>query len=405
MGLIVKVLRDWMPAMLGLAITAGVAPLLFLQVLYRRPFYTANLLLFHRFMMLLPALIVAYYLLYLIKSRPLVERGPAVRVAVTSLALACFFYAAWAWTENHILSLHAEIWTEFYTSGRWFFRDAEIWPRLGYWMTVSFPTLATVVAWQLHWGRRLQDPADLDLAARRLRILAILGLATSAAEAWLWQLWLDASARQVVLGSLALPYGFLVLAGMGIQAAGWLTVRSGSDLNPRRLSILSAGSVLTIFATLVVREARRLAAIEVATLYDAHRHAAQVGGLGVFLLVFTLNAVAIATCVLVVKLRAAADLVRHLARLRERSARFLLGRLDQIVQEVVQFLEFPRSERTEDLLNHGVVVGEGLGQPLAPGSRQIQPVGPPVLGVGSPLDPTRRLGAVDQSADVPLGDQ
>ncbi len=255
LGLIVKVLRDWMPAMLGLAITAGVAPLLFLQVLYRRAFYTANLLLFHRFMLLLPALIAAYYLLYLVKSRPLAERGPAVRVAVTSLALACFFYAAWAWTENHILSLHAETWTEFYATGRWLFRNAEIWPRLGYWMTVSFPTLATVLAWQLHWGRRLHDPADLDLAARRLRALAILGLATATAEAWLWQLWLDMPARNAILGPLALPYGLLVFVGMGIQAAGWLTARSGSALNARRLSILSAGSVLTIFATLVVREA------------------------------------------------------------------------------------------------------------------------------------------------------
>jgi hypothetical protein len=300
-GLIVKVLRDWMPAMLGLAITAGIAPLLFLQVLYRRAFYTANLLLFHRFMLLLPALIAAYYLLYLIKSRPLVERGPAARVAVTSLALACFFYAAWAWTENHVLSLHAETWPEFYAMGRWFFRNAEIWPRLGYWMTVSFPTLATVLAWQLHWGRRLHEPADLDLAARQLGVLAIVGLATSATEAWLWQLWLDVPARNAILGTLALPYGLLVFAGMGIQAAGWLTVRSGSDLNTRRLAILSAGSVLTIFATLVVREARRLAAIDITTLADAHRHAAQVGGLGVFLLFFTLNAVAITTCVLVVK--------------------------------------------------------------------------------------------------------
>ena len=131
---------------------------------------------------------------------------------------------------------------------------------------------------------------------------------------------------------------------MGIQAAGWLTVRSGSDLNTRRLASLSAGSVLTIFATLVVREARRLAAIDITTLADAHRHAAQVGGLGVFLLFFTLNAVAITTCVLVVK-RAAADVVMHPVRWRERSTQFILGRLDEIVQKVVQVLEFPGPSR------------------------------------------------------------
>ena len=49
------VLRDWMPAMLSGAITAGIAPLLFLQILYQRNHYVANLLLFHRWMALLPA--------------------------------------------------------------------------------------------------------------------------------------------------------------------------------------------------------------------------------------------------------------------------------------------------------------------------------------------------------------
>src|SRR5262245_22520401 len=55
-------LRDWMPFLLSAAITAGIAPLLFLQILYQRPFYTANLLLFNRWMAILPVLIVAFYL-------------------------------------------------------------------------------------------------------------------------------------------------------------------------------------------------------------------------------------------------------------------------------------------------------------------------------------------------------
>ena len=43
-------LRDWLPFALSGAITAGVAPLLFIQVLYKKQFYTANLLLFGRWM-------------------------------------------------------------------------------------------------------------------------------------------------------------------------------------------------------------------------------------------------------------------------------------------------------------------------------------------------------------------
>ena len=106
------------------------------------------------------------------------------------------------------------------------YRNAEISPRLGYWITASFATLAVALAWQLHWGRRLHDPVNLDLASRRLRALALLGLATSAAEAWLWMLWLVTPAREAVASKMALPYGLAALAGMGVQFAGWLTVDS-----------------------------------------------------------------------------------------------------------------------------------------------------------------------------------
>jgi hypothetical protein len=299
--LIVKVVRDWLPAILGMAITTGIAPLLFLQILYKRQFYTANLVLFNRFMLLLPALIAAYYMLYLIKSHALTGRWSVLRGPVTIAALACFAYTAWAWTENHVLSLHEELWKYQYSSGNSIYRNAEIAPRLGYWITASFATLAVVLAWQLEWGRRLYDPVNLDLATRRLRSLAILGLTMSAAEAWLWVLWLDRSARDVVLGSLAFPYGLLAVAGMLIQLAGWLTARTAANLTTSRLAFISVGAIMTILGALVVREARRLAAIDITALFDAHRHAAEVGGMGVFLTFFVVNAAAIIACVLIVK--------------------------------------------------------------------------------------------------------
>ena len=199
------------------------------------------------------------------------------------------------------MSIHEDAWQNHYASHNYIYRNAEIWPRLGYWITASFSTLAVALAWQLHWGRRLHDPVNLDLATRRLRSLAILGLATSAAEAWLWLLWLDTSARGTVLSNLALPYGLLALAGMATQVACWLPVKTGANLTTRRLALISAGVVMTILGALVVREARRLAAIDIATLFDAHRQAAQVGGMGVFLVFFAVNAAVITACVLIVK--------------------------------------------------------------------------------------------------------
>src|SRR5262245_23082266 len=48
--------RDRLPFMLGCAITAGVAPLLFLQLLHQRRFYTANLVMGPRWGAVVPAL-------------------------------------------------------------------------------------------------------------------------------------------------------------------------------------------------------------------------------------------------------------------------------------------------------------------------------------------------------------
>ena len=262
-------------------------------------------------MLLLPAFIVAYCMLYLIKGHALAGRRAVLRGPVTIVAFACFFYTAWVWTENHVLSIHESAWTNHYTSHNYIYRNAEIWPRLGYWITASFSTLAVALAWQLHWGRRAHDPVNLDLATRRLRSLAILGLATSAAEAWLWLLWLDTSARGPVLSNLALPYGLLALAGIGIQVVCWLPVKTGADLTTRRLALISTGVVMTILGALVVREARRLAAIDITTLFDAHRQAAQVGGMGVFLVFFAVNAAVITACVLIVKRACSGNSIRN----------------------------------------------------------------------------------------------
>ena len=64
-----RVLREWIPFVLSGAITAGVAPLLFVQIIYREQFYTANLLLGWRWLVVVPVLIVAFYLLYVLKSK------------------------------------------------------------------------------------------------------------------------------------------------------------------------------------------------------------------------------------------------------------------------------------------------------------------------------------------------
>jgi hypothetical protein len=301
LGLIQKIARDWLPAVLGLTLAAAIAPFVLLQVLYQREFSAASQILFVRALLAVLALMMAFWLLYLQKSQGLAAPRLAAQAAVALSVCACLLFTAWAWSGIHVLGLHEAQWQSHSHSRRWIYSDAEVWPRLGYWITASFTTLAVALAWQLHGGRRLHPQADLDLASRRLKALALLGIVTSAAEAWLWQLWVEPSARAVVLSVLALPYGLLVFAGMGIQTAGWLSIQTGAQLTTRRLTLISAGAALTIPASLVVREARRLAAIDVTRLFEVHRQATQSPGVGLFLTCLAANAAIIAACVLIVR--------------------------------------------------------------------------------------------------------
>jgi hypothetical protein len=301
LGLIQKVACDWLPAVLGLAIAASIAPFLLLQILYRREFYAASQLLYIRMLLVVLALATAFLLLYLLKSEAFIARSAWLRVLLALAACTCLLFIAWAWTGNHVLGLHEKAWQSQHASRRWIYGDAEVWPRLGYWITASFPTLAVALAWQLHWQRRLLQPADLDRASHPLKTLALLGLLTSVVEAWLWQLWLERSARAVVMSAVAMPYVAMASAGMGIQAAGWVRIRTGAQLVTRRLALISSGAVLTILGSVAVREARRLSAIDVTKLFEMHRQAAHAPGMGLFFGCFAGSAAVIAACVLVVR--------------------------------------------------------------------------------------------------------
>ena len=86
----------------------------------------------------------------------------------------------------------------------------------------------------------------------------------------------------------------VALAGMGIQVAGWLPVKTGADLSRRRLALISIGAIFD--------DRRRPGGARghgvwrrstSQALFEAHGQAAQVGGMGVFLFFFMVNAAVI----------------------------------------------------------------------------------------------------------------
>lgn len=304
-SVIAPILRDWLPFALGAAITAGVAPLLFLQVLYKEHFYTANLLLFYRWMAVVPVLIAGFYLLYLQKSKTASRLPVAVRRAIPIAAFACFAFTAYSWTENHLLSMDGAVWTEMYAAGQHSYFSAHSLPRTIFWLALAVPCMCAIASWQVRRQAHGDQPVEPDEvasaartaarpAARQLALIAALGVVASAVAGWFYSSVIGAEAFAAVgatVGSISAYWGLIALGGL-VQLAAWGWVWWVGGLDSRALSAASVGALATIVGVLAVREAVRATAVDIIALRPIHERVAEAGGLVVFL-VFALAAVAL----------------------------------------------------------------------------------------------------------------
>lgn len=278
-------LQDWLPFAVGVAITAGVAPLLFIQILYEERFYTANLLLFHRWMLIVPALIVGFYLLYLMKTGWAQERKNVWRLVATS-AFGCFAFVAWSFTENHLLSRDADAWVSTYASGLLIYRSPEVIPRLLVWFFGATTVAAPVLGWQLRSGG--EEPNEREV--RHLARISLVGIAGAAVAALVYVLVGHPEAAQVAMTPLTLPYTAITVLAALAQVVAWAQIYRRRRLTLGSLTFATVALAASLLGSGVVREAVRLEAIDLAALYPSHARAFEAGGLGMFLFFLVSNA-------------------------------------------------------------------------------------------------------------------
>jgi len=300
-GAIEPLIRDWMPFLLSAAITAGVAPLLFVQIVYPRHFYTANLLLSWRWMLLVPVLIAAFYLLYLIKSSMLAKRSWLVNALVVAGTSGCFLFVGFCWTANHLLANNEGQWPDVYASNAIPLPAMAILLRTLVWVGGSFATLATILGWQLHFTQQDRSDDATSGDVRRLALMSIGGLSVAAIAALAYVFVLDETERGRVLGAFAVPYLVVAIGGVMGQIRLWVMLYRHSQLSAGWLSMVSLCCALTLVATSVLRESIRLSAIDVSQLYARHADAAEIEGLWLFLAFAVINAGLIAQCIRLVR--------------------------------------------------------------------------------------------------------
>lgn len=270
---IAATVTDRLAFMLGCGITAGVAPLLFLQLLHQKRFYTANLLLGPRWMAVVPALVVGFYALYLIKAPKLARFSRAA----LATALVCFTFVAYSWSELHELMLADPAWQAFYAAGDRVYVTGTTLPRLVVFGGAMTTIFATVAAWS----------TDAD-GRSRLAVLALLARLVSIGGAiWLWRTGFDPHGP-------ARAWAFVLIAAVVVECAAWaLLVRAASD---RALAVATAAGAGAIVAAAIVREAPRVALIE-----PGHPLAANAGGFAVFAVALVIGIAAVAWVVRTVR--------------------------------------------------------------------------------------------------------
>jgi len=105
---------SFLPTVMAAAITLGVAPLLFLQVIYGRFFYSASIVSAWNWFLIIPVLIVVYYLLYLVAMNRRISPGTKFKLLI--LAVIGFIYVSYTFTMISDLAEKPELWQALYQS-------------------------------------------------------------------------------------------------------------------------------------------------------------------------------------------------------------------------------------------------------------------------------------------------
>jgi hypothetical protein len=146
------------PSFMAATISLGIAPLLFVQVLYGQYFYTSSILLAWPWFLVIVFLIAAYYGFYYVSYRGQVRPRLAGRVMLFSTALVLII--GFIYTNNITLGLAPSRWMQKYFSGAsgWHLNLSEptLFPRYLHFMTAAVAVGGLLLV-LMAWARWKQD--------------------------------------------------------------------------------------------------------------------------------------------------------------------------------------------------------------------------------------------------------
>ena len=174
-----------LPVVLSFTITLGVAPLLFVQVLYPQFFYSGSILIGFQWFAIVPVLMLGFYLIYVHwGGRVLGRRIPRwCDVAGRAVIFGCIAFILLTHTVNSLVALYPEKWRAIQAAGGNFLalHEPVLLPRL---LHNFFASLVIGSVWLVAMGLRSQR---MGLTARErnggqaLTRIGVVGMAGGAA--------------------------------------------------------------------------------------------------------------------------------------------------------------------------------------------------------------------------------
>lgn len=267
---------------ISLTITFGIAPLLFLQVLYGRLFYSATVILAPAWLGLLLFLMAAYYLTYAAKYRLRAGKGAALHLALSALL---FLAVAAIQVVVHLLSVQPGRWEAALASPWAALADRAFLPRFLHFVLAGV-TLASIL---LAWLAVRRPPAEEERAAVAARASWGVKLALLATLLQLVVgLWLTISVpRDVLLGlmrggaAMMAPFTLGIAAGFGLLVFLARVRDPIADRSSLRRALELFG--LAMLLMLVTRHQLRDVYIDAAKAQAAPATASQWGVFAIFL--------------------------------------------------------------------------------------------------------------------------
>lgn len=274
------------PTTLAIAVTMGIAPLLFVQVLYGHFFYSSSVLMAVFWIMVIPVVITAYYAAYVTARKHGINNALATgAVAVTSVLL---LYVAFSFQNNISLMLQPGEWVRYFDNRAGTLLgigDPVLWPRYLHFITASLAVagLFSAIVWDSRRKKGAQGTGEH--VNKGLKIFAVATMIQVVLGFWL----LIALPREVMMEYMgqnmlytSTLFFAIVLAIAAIMAAVlkrlWLTV-----------GLL----LLTVVSMIMMRTFLRTAYLEPYFQVENTPVDPQYGVFGVFLVTFVIGLVVV----------------------------------------------------------------------------------------------------------------